>query len=168
MSINQCNQSGLHCATANPTEMYARVQPPCPHPWPPDHVAITTTTIYTCYAHESINPATLSYGSWASTSSSSGCTPNWWFAVTGGWYVPSNSPPPAPEIHDTTPPKAPTSSTRCVLADSSSIIPRMLTRLLLHSTPGLCEQDTPASDLTTHMLRSHRKLNTQVQLDYCM
>ena len=66
-------------------------------------------------------------------------------------------PPPAPDSHVTTPPEAPTPSPRCAPTDSPSTIPRMLTRLLPHNTPGLCEQDTPASDLTPHKLRSHRK-----------
>ena len=150
-------QVGLHCATANSSGNIRPCAAPCPHPWPPDRVAITTTTICTCFTHESSNPAARSYGSWASTSPSSGCTP-----PTGDMRSQEDGmlyqihPPPAPEFHDTTPPEAPTSSPRCAPADSSSTIPRMLTRLLPHNTPGLCKQDIPASDLTPHMLRSHR------------
>ena len=68
-------QVGLHCATANSSGNIRPCAAPCPHPWPPDRVAITTTTICTCFTHESTNPAARSYGSWASTSPSSGCTP---------------------------------------------------------------------------------------------
>ena len=85
-------QVGLHCATAN---SYGNI---CPRATP---LSPSMTSWLLCYhnhhhlhllSHESNNPAALGYGSWASTSPSTGCALNCWYAVTGGWYAPSNSP----------------------------------------------------------------------------